>query len=263
MTAAVLDGGVAPGKGGITRPHVSVLVDADTVSRDLTDPCAPDPDHPTAAPRIDDARWAELPAGALAWGGKLSPQAVRRICCDAAVSRIVMTGDSQVLDVGRATRNWSGPQRRAVNARDGGCRGPNCSRPVGWTAVHHLVWWRNSGETTVDNGLALCHHCHRLVHDRGWIVHVDTATSEATWTSPAGRTIITTPHRRPHPSRHRGRAGPASSADPAATADPVTPPVSADLTAASDPPATRDLPITASPPAMAGRWTTAHPPPPA
>ncbi|MBY5162134.1 HNH endonuclease signature motif containing protein [Salsipaludibacter albus] len=195
MTGAVLDRGLAPGTGGVTRPHLSVIVHADTVSAGLADPDAADPDHHAAAPAEDDPRWADLPAGELPWGGKLSPQAVRRTFCDAAVSRIVMAGDSQVLDVGRATRNWSGPQRRAVNARDRGCRGPNCSLPIAWTQVHHLQWWRHDGPTAVDNGLALCHRCHRLVHDHGWTIDFDPASALATWHSPTGATLVTRPHR--------------------------------------------------------------------
>lgn len=194
LVGAVLDRGLAPGTGGITRPHLSVIVDARTVSADLVRPRADDPDAAAAAPAPDDPRWTDLAPGAAPWGGHLSPQAVRRICCDASVSRIVMDGPSQVLDVGRATREWSGPQRRAVNARDRTCRGPNCSRPIAWTSIHHVRWWqRDRGPTDVDNGLALCHHCHRLVHDRGWTVELDPDTASATWTSPAGGVRVTRP----------------------------------------------------------------------
>ncbi len=190
----MLDRGLAPGTGGIARPHLSVIVDTRTLSTDLTAPDADDTDAASSAPALDGSRWAELPSGSAPWGGRLSPQAVRRISCDAAVSRIVMAGPSQVLDVGRATREWSEPQRRAVNARDRHCRGPNCSRPIAWTSIHHVRWWkRDRGPTNIDNGLALCHHCHRLVHDRGWTVVLDPTTAETTWTSPAGTIRITTP----------------------------------------------------------------------
>ncbi|MBY5162935.1 HNH endonuclease signature motif containing protein [Salsipaludibacter albus] len=208
MASRVLDAGLSPSTGGVTRPHVSVIVDASTVATelddlaDLGDPSSPDrstlggsaPDSSASvAPRPDDPRWADLSPGELPWGGTLSPQAVRRVCCDAAVSRVVMDGPSQVLDVGRATRQWSGPQRRAVNARDRQCRGPHCSRPIAWTSIHHLQWWSAGGRTSVDNGLALCHDCHRRVHDHGWTVDLDLATARATWTSPTGVTVVTAP----------------------------------------------------------------------
>ena len=195
LVTSVLDHGLAPGTGGITRPHLSVLVDVATIDADLVRDDASTPDAADAAITPDHPAWAELPAGTTPWGGHLSPQAVRRVLCDAAVSRIVMAGDSQVLDVGRTTRTWSEPQRRAVNARDRGCRGPNCTRPIAWTQVHHLQWWRHDGPTSVANGLALCHHCHHLVHDRGWTVTLAQATAAATWTSPAGAVTTTRPHR--------------------------------------------------------------------
>nr|WP_274387932.1 HNH endonuclease signature motif containing protein [Salsipaludibacter albus] len=198
LVGVALDHGLAPGTGGITRPHLSVIVDAATLSTDLARLDADQPNSPDAAPMPDDRRWADLPAGDLPWGGLLSPQAVRRLCCDAAVSRVVMDGASQVLDVGRATRDWSGPQRRAVNARDRGCRGPSCDRPMAWTSIHHLQWWSKDGPTSVDNGLALCHHCHRLVHDHGWTVGLDLDTAVATWTAPDGRRVTTAPGGRPH-----------------------------------------------------------------
>ena len=96
-----------------------------------------------------------------------------RLCCDAGVSRILMVGESQVLDVGRLTRQWSPAQRRAIVARDRCCRGPGCQRPIAWTDIHHVQWWRHDGPTDLDNGLSLCRACHRLVHDVGWHVELD------------------------------------------------------------------------------------------
>lgn len=184
-----LDLGPLPTVGGITRPHVSVLVDLATLDTDLTDP--DEPDRPV---RPDHEVWASLPGAETAWAGTLSPQTARRICCDAGISRVVMAGSSQVLDVGRETRPWSTAQRRAVNARDRSCRGPGCGRPIGWTQIHHLQWWRHGGETNLDNGIALCSACHDLVHHRGWHAELDVATAAVTWTSPdRRRTVVTHP----------------------------------------------------------------------
>ena len=193
----VLDDGLAPGTGGVARPHLSVMVDLATIDADLRRL-----DGREAAAAADDPVWAGLPPGTTPWDGLVSPQAIRRLLCDASVSRIVTNGPSQVLDVGRATRVWSEPQRRAVNARDRGCRGPNCTCPIGWTQIHHIRWWeRDRGPTNLDNGLALCHHCHRLVHDRGWTVALDPPTARATWTSPSGQTIANLPGDRTVESR--------------------------------------------------------------
>lgn len=191
---AALDRGGGPSSGGVARPHVTVLVDLATFDTDLTAHDGPDGTDRPVAP--DDPVWADLPAGRTEWGGVLSPQAVRRICCDAGVSRVVTAGTSQPLDVGRTTREWPAPMRRAIRTRDGHCRGPDCTRPIGWTEVHHLVWWRHGGTTSVDNGLSLCHACHRLVHDHGWHAVLDPTTGIVTWTSPDRRRTVRT-HPRP------------------------------------------------------------------
>lgn len=190
--SAALDIGEVPQDGGVARPHVSVLVDLQTFDADLTHPDTPD--QPVA---VDDPVWATLAGGQTDWGGALSPQATRRLCCDAGVSRIVTAGPSQALDVGRLTRVWTGPQRRAIRVRDRHCRGPNCNRPIGWTEIHHLQWWRHDGPTDLDNGLALCHACHRLVHDVGWHAELDLITAAVTWTSPDRRRTVVTHPRRP------------------------------------------------------------------
>lgn len=165
-------------------PQLTVTVDLATIAADLADPAAAPGDDRALAP--DDPAWAGLPTGHTTFGVDLSPQAVRRLLCDAAITRVVLDGASLPLDVGRATRTWSTAQRKAAGARDRGCRGPACDRPPGWTELHHLHWWRRGGPTCVDNGLSLCRRCHRLVHDDGWTVRLEPVTGDAVWTSPDG-----------------------------------------------------------------------------
>ena len=184
-----LDLGDNPEVRGVARPHVSVIVDVSTFEADLSDP-----DDPSRPLPLDDHAWTELSPAQTSWAGSLSPQAARRLCCDAGVSRILMVGESQVLDVGRLTRQWSPAQRRAIVARDRCCRGPGCQRPIAWTDIHHVQWWRHDGPTDLDNGLSLCRACHRLVHDVGWHVELDPTSAAATWTSPdRRRTVVTHP----------------------------------------------------------------------
>ena len=184
-----LDLGPLPEVGGVSRPHLSVIVDVATFDTDLTDPDQPDrPISPA------DDLWAGLRGAETEWASTLSPQAARKLCCDAGISRVVMAGTSQVLDVGRETRTWSPPQRRAVNARDRCCRGPRCNRPIAWTQIHHLQWWERDGPTSVDNGIALCCRCHDLIHHGGWHAELDVTTAAVTWTSPdRRRTVVTHP----------------------------------------------------------------------
>ena len=51
----------------------------------------------------------------------ISTRTLERIACDCTVSRVLLA-DSMVIDVGRATRVVSAPTRRALRARDQGCR---------------------------------------------------------------------------------------------------------------------------------------------
>jgi len=107
------------------------------------------------------------PAAMLEFAGPIAGATAQRLACDASISRVLLSPSSAVLDVGRAHRLPSGPTRRALRARDGGCSWPNCDRPVSWTSAHHLVHWAE-GSTALENLVLLCHRHHRLVHEGGW-----------------------------------------------------------------------------------------------
>ncbi len=98
----------------------------------------------------------------------LTRDALRRLACDASISRIVTGPGSEILDVGRAARTVTEPQRRALVVRDQGCVFPGCDRPPGWTEAHHIVHWADGGPTNLPNLALLCHHHHHTVHDRGF-----------------------------------------------------------------------------------------------
>ena len=57
----------------------------------------------------------------------VSAETSRRISCDAAVVTMTHDADGTVLDVGRRTRTVSPAIRRALDARDRGCRFPGCT----------------------------------------------------------------------------------------------------------------------------------------
>ncbi len=103
-------------------------------------------------------------------GSVLTPDAIRRISCDCAVSRVVFGPDSQPLDVGRAMRLVPAPMRRALDARDGGCVSTGCDRPAHWCDAHHVIHWADWGLTCLDNLVLLCRHHHRLVHEAQWTI---------------------------------------------------------------------------------------------
>ena len=97
----------------------------------------------------------------------ISTATVERWACDGSLTRILLE-DSVVIDVGRSKRTVEGPVRRALDARDGHCRWPDCDRPPKWSAAHHVVHWIHGGETELNNLVLLCHRHHRMVHEGGW-----------------------------------------------------------------------------------------------
>ena len=71
--------------------------------------------------------------------------------CDAAFTRVIKDGPSQILDVGRRTRNISPALRRALIVRDGGCTEDGCDMPLDRCEVHHVIPWQDGGPTNLDN----------------------------------------------------------------------------------------------------------------
>lgn len=133
---AHLDHGDTPVIGG-ERPHISVIVDWRTLAGTVG-----------TVGELDD-------------GTVLHPETIRRLACDAVVTRIVTGPDSQPLDVGRATRAIP----RALVARDRGCTWKGCDRPASWCDAHHIIHWADGGVTAIYNLILLCRYHHRWVHE--------------------------------------------------------------------------------------------------
>jgi Domain of unknown function (DUF222)/HNH endonuclease len=102
--------------------------------------------------------------------GPVTPETAKRILCDADVTRVITRGASEVLDLGRSTRVPSPALRKAMVARDQGCRFRGCDRPAVWCDVHHIVHWLNGGETSLENCLLLCRYHHTFVHRGGAVI---------------------------------------------------------------------------------------------
>ncbi|MDQ3989724.1 MAG: HNH endonuclease, partial [Actinomycetota bacterium] len=131
----------------------------------------------------------------LDFGGPLSPADLRMLACDACVVPVVLGGEGQPLDVGRAQRTIPTPLRRAVAARDRGCAFPGCDRPPSWCEVHHIIAWAHHGLTAVHNLVMLCLVHHRLLHRPGWTVRIHDGHPE--FTPPAWIDPQRTPRRKP------------------------------------------------------------------
>jgi Domain of unknown function (DUF222)/HNH endonuclease len=124
------------------RPHMSVIVDVESLVG-------------AAGKR------SEFEAGQ-----PLHPEAARRIACDAAITRVLTSGRSEPLDVGRRTAVVSPVTRRALVVRDRHCTFPGCARPSEWCDAHHVRHWADGGPTALSNLILLCRPHHRVLHQR-------------------------------------------------------------------------------------------------
>jgi uncharacterized protein DUF222 len=137
------------------------------------------------APAWSRPGWADPPW--LEWVGPISPVVAQRIACDADIWRVILDPDTGMpLDVGRAHRLVPYWIRRALYARDRGCRWLGCTTPAPWTDAHHLQPWSENGQTRVEDCLLLCRYHHGLVHEGGWHIHLDRDTGEVRITRPEG-----------------------------------------------------------------------------
>ena len=122
-------------------------------------------------------------------GPAITPADAQRIACGATLSAMLHDADDgSVLDVGRRSRTATAAIRRAVRERDGArCCFPGCDSRR--TDLHHIVWWRHHGTTSLGNLVPLCKRHHTLVHAKAYIIH-RLAPGQYSFTDPStGRAI--------------------------------------------------------------------------
>jgi len=125
-------------------------------------------------------------------GPHVSAETSRKICCDSNISPVVNRGLSpnwgqSPLNIGRKSRVIPPPMRRALRARDEGCRFPGCTHKY-FIDGHHIRHWADGGETSLDNLVLLCRHHHRLVHEGGFVCE-KSATSQLLFKDERGEII--------------------------------------------------------------------------
>jgi hypothetical protein len=117
--------------------------------------------------------------------GPVTRTVIDQLCCNARFTRFIMSGPSQILDMGRATRLATPTQRRAVTVRDRHCRFPSCGRKPQWCDIHHIAGWVESlGETNINNLIMLCRRHHTLIHNTKWTIE-RTPNEDFDFTHPA------------------------------------------------------------------------------
>lgn len=167
------------GRTGGDRVQLVVRVDADALA------ASEDDDHRTPGCCDFDG------------GPPLSRTTARRLACDASVVRMVER-DGEPLSVGRKTRSIPPALRRALRARDGGCRFPGCTHDR-FIDAHHIEHWADGGATDLKNLVHLCTHHHRLLHEGGFSVRPVPTGFE--FRTPDGRLLRDVPR----PPRRRDR----------------------------------------------------------
>jgi len=105
--------------------------------------------------------------GQTSGGEGLDRDVVRRLCCDAGVVPVVTDAQGTPMDVGRRRRTIPARLRKALVARDRGCRFPGCTNRR-WVDGHHIQHWLTGGETNLGNLVLLCRRHHRCLHELGF-----------------------------------------------------------------------------------------------
>ena len=123
----------------------------------------------------------------LEHGPALAAETARRLACDASLVAIVENGRGEPLDLGRKTRTIPPAIRRALNARDRGCRFPGCAFKR-YVDGHHVKHWAHGGETKLGNLVTLCRFHHRRVHE-GRVVVTCLDDGAFRFTRPDGRSF--------------------------------------------------------------------------
>ena len=120
----------------------------------------------SADPPWSSAAWSLSGARTLD-GRPISSLAASVLTCDSLLERLLVA-DQRIIDHGRSVREFSPSQRRAVFARDQGCRFPGCALGPRHCQVHHLEPWQTEGRTDLSNAVALCSFHHHVVHRPRW-----------------------------------------------------------------------------------------------
>src|SRR6202049_224037 len=139
-----LDGGRLPEVGG-QKPHLMVTVHMATLAKAPGSPAA----------ELESAQ--PIPA-----------ETARRIACDCSITPILRGAESHQVEAGATRRAISPAKKRALVARDKGCRFAGCDRPPAWTDGHHIIHWADGGSDELPNLVLLCRRHHYRFHEEGW-----------------------------------------------------------------------------------------------
>ena len=102
---------------------------------------------------------------------RITAAQARRLACTANLIPAVLGSNSEVLDLGRASRLFTTAQRKAMALRDKHCRTEGCTVPAAWCEAHHYREpWSHGGKTDLNDGKLLCPWHHHRAHDARYLV---------------------------------------------------------------------------------------------
>jgi hypothetical protein len=192
---AALDGGTAAERHG-AAPHITILVKDETLAQATTGGARSPSEAAGGAPGQTlagaAAALAGAPPGQTSHGTALTARQVLALCCGAQIGAIRWR-DGLPLGVGRTMRTEPPGLRRALEARDRGCRWPGCGALATWATAHHIKGWQHGANTSLDELALFCHvHHHYFIHLQGWQI---TGTPNATLhlTHPGGWLTLNSP----------------------------------------------------------------------
>jgi hypothetical protein len=212
---AALDGGSAPERHG-SAAHITVLVKDETLAQAAAHAAAAQgaggaPGYAAgtsqdvavgggqaafeagpAAQTVAPAPLAGAPPGQTGHGTMLTARQVLALCCGAEVGAIRWR-DGLPLDVGRTARTEPPGLRRALEARDRGCRWVECGALAAWATAHHIRPWSKGGATSLGDLALFCHlHHHYFIHILGWTITGD-PNGTLYFTNPGGWLTLESP----------------------------------------------------------------------
>jgi hypothetical protein len=212
---AALDGGSAPERHG-SAAHITVLVKDETLAQAAAHAAAAQgaggaPGYAAgtsqdvaagggqapfeagpAAQTVAPAPLAGAPPGQTGHGTMLTARQVLALCCGAEVGAIRWR-DGLPLDVGRTARTEPPGLRRALEARDRGCRWVECGALAAWATAHHIRPWSKGGATSLSDLALFCHlHHHFFIHILGWTITGD-PNGTLYFTNPGGWLTLDSP----------------------------------------------------------------------
>ena len=144
-----------------------------------------DADRATVVVHVDAETLASDHGGCeIEGGGVAGAETARRLACDGRIEFAFHDCNGRTVGVDRASRTPPPWLVRQLRRRDRGCTFPGCD--ARWFLQSHHIWhWGKGGPTDLCNLVLTCHHHHKLVHEYGWDVELD-SNDVVTWRRPDG-----------------------------------------------------------------------------